>query len=131
MARPKSNGLVKLYELKKDEKFYDMDGTACEFIDCDYDATLPDIIKYRARVLHYRIPESRSLSGFGAAERTYFRFRGRDRSSYMAGFLMAMRLTTKHMGKFELEDTGLDNPITIHVTMIDEYKKWKKNVDIL
>lgn len=131
MARPKSNGLVKLYELKRGDKFYDMDGIACEFIDCVYDAAIPDVIEYRARVLHYRMPESRKMAGPDVAERTFFRFRSRDRSSYMAGFQMAMRLCTPHMGKFELQDTELDNPVKIHMTMIEEYKKWKKNVGIL
>jgi len=131
MARPKSTGLVKLYELKRGEKFYDMDGIACEFIDCKYDATIPDIIEYRARVLHYRMAETRSMRGPDVSQREYFRFRGRDRSSYMAGFLMAVRLCSKHMGKFDLEYAELDNPVKQHLVMMENYKKWKKNVEIL
>lgn len=128
---PRSTGFVKLYDLKRGEKFYDMDGLACEFLDCEYDPNTPDVIKYRARQLNYMIAGNRSIHGQGVAEREYLRCRGRDRSSYMAGFTAAMKLCTANMGIFDLENAGLDNPVSQHLRMLEEYVKWKKNVGLL
>jgi hypothetical protein len=128
---PRSTGFVKLYNLKRGEKFYDMDGIACEFLDCVYDPNTPDVIKYRARQLHFMVAEYRSIYGQGAAEREYLRCKGRDRSSYMAGFTAAMKLCTSNMGKFDLENAGLDNPVSQHLKMLEEYVKWKKNIGLL
>jgi len=128
---PRSTGFVKLYDLKKGEKFYDMDGLALEFIDCEYDPNTPDIIKYRARQLQFQVAESRTMYGEDVSEREYLRCRGRDRSSYMAGFMAAMKLCSSNMGKFDLENAGLDNPVMQHLTMMKEFEKWKKNVGLL
>ena len=122
---------VKLYELKRGDKFYDMDGIIMVMIECVYDENIQDTIEYTARQFKTDIVERYKHHGQGMAERLYLKFNRRDKNSYEAGFKMAMRLCTKHMQEFELENAGLDGDIRSYVTMHGEYLKWKRNVDLI
>jgi len=122
---------AKLYELKYKEKFYDMDGIVMEMIECVYDENLPDRIQYVARQFKTDIIERHGHIGEGVAERTYLRFRRRDKNSYEAGFKTAMRLCTKYMQDFELENAELDTDVKQYMAMFNEYLKWKRNQTVL
>ena len=132
MNRVKKTGLVRLYELKRGEKYYDLDGIVREFIDCVFDESNPDFIKICTRKLRHFCPEDQHMHGPNVANMEYYYYTGRrEKNSFIAGFKRAMTLCTKHMGKFDLENAELDNPCNIHLTMQKEYKRWLKNSDVL
>lgn len=137
MARGnKDSDQVKIYDLKAGDRFYGYyDGLVYIFISCEYDPLIPDKISIRMKpVLVGRVAMDVSCiySGLDIAERILvYRYTGRNRGSFMAGFTRAMALCTKHMGKFDLENAELDNPVLQHMTMLKEYKLWKKNNEIL
>ena len=126
---------VKLYELKKGDLFYDhYDNLIYIFVTCKYDEKDPNNIQYRRKLYKYRnpnglvIPETINISGENVANREYMRFTHRDKGSFIAGFKMAIELCSEHMGKFDLENAGLDNPVRTHMTMLEKYKEWKVNI---
>lgn len=120
-------GMVRLYELQEGEWFYNQEGLILEMVTCDYDPVNPDIIEYAAKILKSDSYEHIRIQGHGVGEQYYYRYTGRDRSSFIAGFKMAMSLMLPYMGKFDLENTELENPIQQHLTMLKQYDKWKKN----
>jgi hypothetical protein len=122
---------AKLYELKRGDKFYDMDDIIMVMIECIYDVNTPDTIEYTARQFKTDIVEKYRYHGEGVAERTFLRFRRRDKNSYEAGFKTAMMLCTKYMQEFELENAGLDGDVKWYLVMHGEYLKWKKNQTVI
>ena len=125
------NGLAKLYELKRGDKFYYSfeDGLIYVLWDCKVDMNDPDQIEWRGRLYKSRdIAETRHIAGPGVRDLEYYRFTGRDRNSYMAGFREAITLCNKHMGSIDKENAGIDNPVTVHMTMLARYREWCKNL---
>lgn len=117
---------VNLSDLKSGDRFYNSDDEVLVLISdvaCDKQQ-----IKFYARKLGSNIPMHYSIS-YGDGECNYkaFLYKGRHESSFYAGFRAAMRLCAEHMGIFDLENSGLDNPINQHLTMQEEYKKRKQN----
>jgi hypothetical protein len=124
------NGLVKLYELKKGDKFYSFDDNLIYVLhDCTVDMNDPDNIKWRGR--RYKsadINETHQIHGMGVRDMEYYKYTGRDRSSFMAGFREAIMLCNKHMGSIDKENAGIDNPVAVHMTMLTRYREWCKNL---
>jgi len=120
--------LVKLYELQEGEKFYSIHTDIIfEMINCEYDETNPDKISYVAKQYKTNSTVRHTLTGIGVANQDYYKYNGRDKSSFLAGFRSAMRLCTAHMGKFDKENAELEDEFKIHLTMLKAYKKWNEN----
>lgn len=121
---------VKLYELKKGDKFYNFDDNLIYVLwDCTVDMNDPDTIKWRGKLWKTDdIPETRMIHGVGVRDIEYYKYTGRDRSSFIAGFRYAMMVCTKYMGPYEMTNAGVDSPVSQHLTMLKEYKKWKENL---
>ena len=124
------NPLVKLYELKKGDKFYDpYEDLIYILIDCDVDMNDPDTIKWRAKAYKTdEIPETRQMRGMGVRDLEYYKYTGRDRNSFLAGFRSAVKICGKHMGSIEKENAGVNDSLAIHMTMLKAYKRWKENI---
>jgi len=120
-------GVTTLYNLKPGERFYNYEGLVLEMIHCDYDPNNPDQIGYTAKAFKRKDSITITANGKNVANQYYYRYTGRDYSSFNAGFRAAMRLMIKHMGKFDIENAGMENPVMRHLTMGQEYNKWKIN----
>lgn len=122
---------VRLYELKRGERFYTWEGLIYEMIECWHDPNNPDWIKYAAR--QFRTGEIITLEtqGSNARDQQYYRYTGRDRSSFNAGFMAALKLTMKYMQVFDLQNAGLEHSVQQYMTMTQLYQKWLKNEDKL
>ena len=121
---------VKLYELKMGDKFYcPYDNLIYVLRDCTVDMNDPDNIKWRARLYKTNdIDETRMVHGMGVRDMEVYKFTHRDCQSFFAGFRYAMMVCTKYMGQYEMVNAGVDNPVSQHLTMLKEYKKWKENL---
>lgn len=125
---------IKIHELKKGDLFYNWEGIILRFVDCEYDENIPDKIKFRVtryKAKGVQLPETYQMSGPDVANRPFYRFRRRDESSFNAGFRTAMKFLLPHMGIFDKENSGMDNPVEQHFTMMKQYKKWKENSEEL
>lgn len=127
----KLNVAAKLYELKRGERFYNWECLIVEMIECWHDPNNPDWIKYAAR--HFKTGDIITLedNGTNVRDQMYYRYTGRDRSSFNAGFMATLRLTMKYMQIFDLENAGLEHSIQQYITMSQLYQKWLKNEDKL
>ena len=123
--------LTKLSDLKIGDKFYNYDNLIYVIHEKKYDVTRKDFISFRLKRYKekYYIPQTiNSFSGLNCTEQEYYKFTRRDEQSFMAGFRMAVELCTQHMGKFDLENSGLDNDMNRYITRQEAYAKWKKNI---
>ncbi|MFA5207517.1 MAG: hypothetical protein WC428_02555 [Candidatus Paceibacterota bacterium] len=124
------NGLVKLRDLKKGEKFYGkFDEMIHVMVECIYDETKPDDIAYITRLLKAKDVNKYAIHTINAIDIEVYRYTGRDRSSFLAGFRSAIKICIPHMGKVEMENAGINDLLSQHMTMINAYKKWTKNFD--
>jgi hypothetical protein len=124
------NELVKIRELKKGDKFYGAhDELIHVFIECEFDETKPDDIKYAVRTFKSTEHNKYAIHTLNAIDTMVYRYTGRDRSSYLAGFRAALRICTPHMGSVDKENAGVDTLLTQHLTMMKAYKEWTKNFD--
>jgi hypothetical protein len=124
------NCLVKLRDLKKGEKFYGAhDELIHVFIECTVDETKPDDIAYVVRTFRSRDIHKYAIHGLNAIDTQVYRYTGRDRSSFLAGFRSAIKICTPHMGKVEMENAGVSEPFNQFMTMMNAYKEWTKNFD--
>jgi hypothetical protein len=120
--------LVKLYELQEGEKFYDIHTDIIyEMISCEYDETNLNTISYVAKQYKTNSIGKYTISGLNVANQEYYKYNGRDKSSFLAGFRSAMRICTAHMGKFDKENAELDDEFKVYMTMLKAYKKWNEN----
>jgi hypothetical protein len=74
------------------------------------------------------IPETRRISGMGVRDREYYKYTGRDSSSYFAGFRAAMQICSAHMGSIDKQNAGIYDDFQQFMTMQKEYKLWKQNL---
>lgn len=120
---------VKLYELKRGDRFYSEEGIIYTFIECEYDENNPDWIKYAVKKFKTNEIIETKVTGYGSRDRLFSRYTNRDRGSFLAGFYRAINLCKKNMNQFEIQNAGIDNPVNVYFTMLEEYNKWKKNID--
>ena len=124
------NDLVKIRELKKGDKFYGAhDELIHVFMECTVDETKPDDIAYVTRTLRSRDYNKYAIHGMDAINTQVYRYTGRDRSSYLAGFRAATRICVPHMGSVDKENAGVDEMFTQYLTMMKAYREWIKNFD--
>ena len=127
------NQLVKLYELKKGDKFYNThDNLIYVLHGCEVDMDNPHKIKWWGKIFkmgRYEQPETHQMCGFGVRDLEYYKYTGRDQSSFLAGFRAAIRTCIPHMGSIDKENAGVDNPMAQHITMLNAFREWKKNFD--
>lgn len=122
---------VKLYELQQGEKFYDAHNNLIYvMIECDHDENNPDWIQYKAKQFRTGALVNKTINGKNARDMQYYRYTGRDKSSFLAGFRAAMRICIAHMGKFDIENAGLENPVEEYIIMMKSYKEWKRNIEL-
>lgn len=125
--------LVKVTDLKEGDKFYDLDGIIRIFISyirvSDNSFTIYTIPFKRESGKLY-IPTANTISSTPDIIENYkfYRYLRRDKLSYKAGFMMALRLCLEHMGKFDMENAGLDNPVNTVMKIDEFYKNWKENI---
>lgn len=120
---------VKLYELKRGDRFYSEEGIIYTFIECNYSENNPDFIEYAVKKFKTNDILKFNLNGYNVRDRLYTRYNGRDRGSFLAGFYRGINLCRKEMGQFDKENAGIDNPINVYFTMLKEYNNWKLNID--
>jgi hypothetical protein len=126
------NQLVKLYELKKGDKFYNTHGDNLIYVlhGCEVDMENPHKIKWWGKIFkmgRYEQPETHQMCGFGVRDLEYYKYTGRDHSSFLAGFRAAAKICNNHMGSIDKENAGIDTPWTQHLTMLNAFREWKKN----
>ena len=51
--------------------------------------------------------------------------------SLLAGFRAAVRTCTPYMGSVEMENAGVNEIFTQHMTMLKAYREWCKNFDVV
>ena len=122
--------LVKLYELKVGEKFYNPDNNLIYVLwGCKFDMNDPDCIEWRGKIWKTSdIPETRRITGLGVRDREYYKYTGRDSSSYYAGFRAAMNICLEHMGSIDKQNAGISDDFQQFMTMHEQYKLWIKNL---
>jgi hypothetical protein len=124
------NDLVKIRELKKGDKFYGAhDEVIHVFMECTVDEAKPQDIAYVARTFKSMEYNKYAIHGMDAINTMVYRYTGRDRSSFLAGFRAAMKICTAHMGSVDKENAGVDEMFNQHMTMMKAYKEWTKNFD--
>jgi hypothetical protein len=124
-----SKGMLRLADLKKGQKFYDMDysdDNVYELLSLTVVQDDEDTIEYQRKNISTKKIENIRLYGQGVVKRTLVcKYYGRDRGSFISGFKAAMRNYQKYMQVFDMENAGLDNPYNSWMTMNTEYRKWK------
>ena len=126
------NDLVKIRELKRGDKFYGAhDEMIHVFMECIVDETNPDEIIYATRIFKSWNYNKYKIHGLDAINMQVYRYTGRDRSSYLAGFRAAVRTCTPYMGSVEMENAGVNEIFTQHMTMLKAYREWCKNFDVV
>lgn len=119
---------TKLYELKRGDKFYDMNGIIMVMIECIYDEKKPDDISYIGKQLKTGWIGKHSMHGPDVSQRIYFRYSRRDTSSFNAGFKMGIRRCLEHMQPNQIQAAGLEYEFNQYMSMLEEYQKWKENI---
>lgn len=118
---------VKLYELKRGEKFYDWEGIIHVMLYCVYDPANPDYIEYDARIFKTNEIVNHRLCGKCVSEQPYIKYTGRDRSSFMAGFKRAVELCKSELTKNQQSILKIEHDVTIHLTAGYSYQRWMRN----
>lgn len=121
------NDYIRCIDLKVGDIFYNADDIIMVVIEIDADISNPDVFRYKGRALNSREILEYGIYSVDAIYREVWLYTGRNRGSFLAGFRFAMRLCLKHMGIFDIENAGLDNPFIVHTTMMEQYKSWMKN----
>ncbi len=123
---------VKLSELKVGDKFYQpFNDLISIFVNCIVDESNQNCIEYHCKLLNTKDIEIHKIYSTNAINQEVYKYNGRDKSSFFAGFRFAMKHCVKYMGIFDLQNAELDDKFKQHLTMLKQYDNWKKNKEIL
>jgi len=119
--------VVKLYELKIGQKFY-YQGMIYILEDYRFDLKYPDSWEFYAKQFKWNKHLHIAVHGHDVLNTTlFYRYVRRDVHSFVNGFKLAMEISTQHMSKRGKKKAGIDDPLKMHMKMMQEYNKWKQN----
>ena len=113
-------------ELKVGDKYYD-EGIVYVLLEIDFDENNPDDIDVVRKQWKTNKIEHIHTHGKNILEAPKFKYTGRDKSSFFAGFDAAMKMCLPYMDIFNLENAGFENEINIFLKMREAYNVWKLN----
>lgn len=94
-------------------------------IDYDIDYNNPNVIKLIIKPLGSRYANKMVINGVNVIHTKYFKYKGIDRGSFMAGFKMAIAEIEKNIPQSQLNKINfLQNHVTVHMEANGIYSKW-------
>jgi len=117
-----------LKDYKIGEKFYDYNGLVQILLMYEEDQ-VNNTVKYATK--EWKVGTVRTHTANGVishmSDRQFFPYKGRDISSFYAGFRFALNLCMKHMTTEEKINAGIYKFGDDHVKMLYAYEGWLKN----